>query len=215
MKTHAVIISGIHSGVDKIGLAKEIQEQLGDNCTYKYFDPCLNVSKPQTNNYITMGQINEQVIKKERRGDYLGTTVQVFPHITERIRQFITDAETDNVVTVIGGNLGDIENVIAIEAIRELNTIVNMKIIMYAPVIYLKAAGELKTKPVQHAVKEAMKAGIHPHALCLMCDKEPQEEEIRKIELFTAVPRSNITWHDHNTKDLTKCAKELIEVIYN
>ena len=82
MKTHAVIISGIHSGVDKIGLAKEIQEQLGDNCTYKYFDPCLNVSEPETNNYITMGQINEQVIKKERRGDYLGATVQVFPHIT-------------------------------------------------------------------------------------------------------------------------------------
>jgi len=212
MKTLAVIISGIHSGVNKIGLAEEIQEQLGANCTYKYFDPCLNVNKPETNNYITMGQINEQVIKKERRGDYLGATVQVFPHITERIRQFLTDAETENVIAVIGGNLGDIENVIAIEAIRELNTIIDIKIIMYAPVVYLKVVGELKTKPVQHAVKEAMKAGIHPHALCLMCDKEPQEEEIKKIELFTAVPKANIVWH--NTTDLTECAKELIEVIY-
>ena len=83
---------------------------------------------------------------------------------------------------------------------------------MYAPVIYLKAVGELKTKPVQHAVKEAMKSGLHPHALCLMCDKKPEESEMNKIELFTAVPKDNIVWH--SKPDLDDCGKRLASILY-
>ena len=210
MKTHGIIISGIHSGVNKNKLAESIQKYKKD-LTYKYLDPCLNVEKTQTDNYITVGHVTENVMKKERRGIYLGATVQVTPHITSAIREFLTDSDTDT-ITVIGGNLGDIENIVAIEAVREMTHHLNVKILMYAPVIYLKVVGELKTKPVQHAVKEAMKSGVHPHALCLMCDKEPEESEMNKIELFTAVNKDNIVWH--TTEDLDDCGKQLASILY-
>ena len=210
MKTHGFIISGIHSGVNKNKLAESIQKYKKD-LTYKYLDPCLNVQKTQTDNYITVGHVTEKVMKNERRGDYLGATVQVTPHITSAIREFLTDSDNDT-ISVIGGNLGDIENVVAIEAVREMSHHLNVKILMYAPVIYLKAVGELKTKPVQHAVKEAMKSGLHPHALCLMCDKKPEESEMNKIELFTAVPKDNIVWH--SKPDLDDCGKQLASILY-
>jgi len=210
MKTHCIIVSGVHSAVDKIGLAKAIQKNIKSS-SYKYLDPCLNVLKPKTKHYTTIGQIMDDIIIKERKGDFLGDTVQVTPHVTEAIRTWIIDTDANKTITVIGGNLGDMENLVCIEAIREMKMKENVKVIMYAPVPYLEKAGELKTKPVQHATKEAMKLGIHPDALCLDSDKELRDIELKKIELYTAVPRKNIVWHTNGIKN---CAKKLTKIIY-
>ena len=212
MKTHCIIVSGVHSAVDKVGLAKEIRKNIKGS-SYKYLDPCLNVLKPKTKHYTTIGQIMDDIIIKERKGDFLGDTVQVTPHVTEAIRTWIIDTDANKTITVIGGNLGDMENLVCIEAIREMKMKENVKVIMYAPVPYLEKAGELKTKPVQHATKEAMKLGIHPNALCLDCDKDLRDPELKKIELYTAVPRKNIVWHT-NSKGLKDCAKKLTKIIY-
>ena len=209
-KTHCIIVSGVHSALDKIGLAKEIQKNIKGS-SYKYLDPCLNVLKPKTKNYTTIGQIMDGIIIKERKGDYLGDTVQVTPLVTEAIRQWIVDTDADRTINVIGGNVGDMENLVCIEAIREMKMKENTKIILYAPVPYLEKAGELKTKPVQHATKEAMKLGIHPDALCLYCDRELRDPELKKIELYTAVPKKNIVWHTNGIKD---SAKKLAKIIY-
>ena len=195
MKTHGIIVSGVHSGMDKVVLAKEIQKNITD-CSYKYLDPCLNVLKPETGEYKTIGHIMNEVLTKERKGDYLGATIQVTPHITEAIRTWlINDTNTSKTISVIGGNVGDMENTVALEAVREMRIKENVKIIMYAPVPYLPAAQELKTKPVQHAVKEAGRLGILPFALCLYCDRELNEAQIDKIALYTGVKKNNIIWH--------------------
>ena len=151
------------------------------------------------------------IIVKERKGDYLGATVQVTPHVTEAIRQWIVDTDANKTITVIGGNVGDMENLVVLESIREMRMRENVKIILYAPVPYLEKAGELKTKPVQHVTKEAMKLGIHPDALCLDSDKELRDPELKKIELYTAVAKKNIVWHTNGMKD---CAKKLTKIIY-
>ena len=217
MKTHCIIVSGVHSAVDKVGLAKEIRKNIKGS-SYKYLDPCLNVLKPKTKHYTTIGQIMDDIIIKERKGDFLGDTVQVTPHVTEAIRTWIIDTDADKTITVVGGNLGDMENLVCIEAIREMKMKENVKVIMYAPVPYLEKAGELKTKPVQHATKEAMKLGIHPDALCLDCDKDLRNLELKKIELHTAVPKKNIVWHTTTNPDhingMKRCAKKLVEIIY-
>ena len=210
-KTHCIVVSGVHSAIDKVGLAKEIQKNISGSSSYKYLDPCLNVLKPKTKNYTTIGQIMNDIIVKERKGDYLGATVQVTPHVTEAIRQWIVDTDANKTITVIGGNVGDMENLVVLESIREMRMRENVKIILYAPVPYLEKAGELKTKPVQHVTKEAMKLGIHPDALCLDSDKELRDPELKKIELYTAVPKKNIVWHTNGIKD---CAKTLTKIIY-
>jgi CTP synthase (UTP-ammonia lyase) len=103
------------------------------------------------------------------------------------------------------------ENTVAIEAVREMTNKENVKIIMYAPVPYLKAPGELKTKPVQHATREAMRLGIQPDALCLFCDKELSDSEINKIVLYTGVAKKNIVWH---TNGIEECSKKLTKIIF-
>ena len=211
MKTHCIIVSGVHSALDKIGLAKGIQQNAKGKISYKYLDPCLNVVKEQTDEYKTIGHIMNKIIVKERKGDYLGATVQVTPHVTEEIRTWLVDTDADKTISVIGGNIGDMENTVAIEAVREMTNKENVKIIMYAPVPYLKAPGELKTKPVQHATREAMRLGIQPDALCLFCDKELSDSEINKIVLYTGVAKKNIVWH---TNGIEKCSKKLTKIIY-
>ena len=198
--------------MDKIGLAKGIQQNARGKLSYKYLDPCLNVVKEQTDEYKTIGHIMNEIIIKERKGDYLGATVQITPHVTEEIRTWLVDTDADKTISVIGGNIGDMENIVAIEAVREMtNKENNVKIIMYAPVPYLKAPGELKTKPAQHAVREAMRLGIQPDALCLFCDKELSESEMNKIELYTGVSKKNIVWHTNGVKE---CSKKLAKIIY-
>ena len=215
MKTHGIIVSGVHSGMDKVILAKEIQKNIED-CSYKYLDPCLNVLKEETGEYKTIGHIMNEVLIKERKGDYLGATIQVTPHITEAIRTWlINDTNTSKTISVIGGNVGDIENIVALEAVREMRIKENVKIIMYAPVPYLSAAQELKTKPVQHAVKEAGRLGILPFALCLYCDRELNEAQIDKIALYTGVKKNNIVWHTHYSPfPVERSGKRLAELIY-
>jgi CTP synthase len=173
---------------------------------YKYLDPCLNVSKKVTAEYKTVGHIISEVLEKERHGDYKGGTVQVTPHITEEIRKWIVNTKAKNTITVIGGNVGDLENQLAIEAVREMTLKENVRIIMYVPIPYLRAAGEIKTKPVQHSVKELMRMGIMPYALCLKSDMDLKDNEINKIALFTGVPKDRIAWH---TNGYEQCVKVL------
>ena len=145
----------------------------------------------QVNN-ITTGRIYNDVIAKERRGDYLGGTVQVIPHITDEIKNAIKRcAEGYDVAMIeIGGTVGDIEAMPFLEAIRQLGVEYgNQAIFMHLTLIpFIKAANETKTKPTQHSVKELRSIGIQPDILLCRCENEITEEERTKIALFTNVP---------------------------
>ena len=143
-------------------------------------------------NNFTTGQIYESVIKKERRGDYLGRTVQVIPHITDEIKAFIVRGATgaDVAIVEIGGTVGDIESLPFLEAIRQMGMELgrnNTCYIHLTLVPYIKSAGEIKTKPTQHSVKELREIGIQPDVLLCRTDRPLPEEERRKISLFTNV----------------------------
>jgi CTP synthase len=143
-------------------------------------------------NNFTTGQIYESVIKKERRGDYLGRTVQVIPHITDEIKLFIQrGAEGAEVAIVeIGGTVGDIESLPFLEAVRQMRLELGQKNTCYLHltlVPYIKSAGEIKTKPTQHSVKELREIGIQADALLCRTDRPLPDEERRKIALFTNV----------------------------
>ncbi len=144
-------------------------------------------------NSITTGKIYEAVIRKERRGDYLGGTVQVIPHITDEIKARIDDATRgfDVALVEIGGTVGDIESLPFLEAIRQLRTERGPQLAMFMHltlVPYIAAAGELKTKPTQHSVKELRSIGIQPDVLICRSEQPLPEGEKRKIALFTNVP---------------------------
>ena len=156
-----------------------------------HYERFIDQSLSQANN-ITTGRIYQTVISKERRGDYLGSTVQVIPHITDEIKDAITRLSADNdvVITEIGGTVGDIESLPFLEAIRQFRVDVGRENVIFVHltlVPYIPAAGELKTKPTQHSVRELMQIGIQPHVV--VCRTEhPLSEEIRKkIALFTNV----------------------------
>ena len=143
-------------------------------------------------NNFTTGQIYESVIKKERRGEYLGKTVQVIPHITDEIKLFIKrGAEGADVAIVeVGGTVGDIESLPFLEAIRQMGIQEGRQNACYIHltlVPWIPTAGELKTKPTQHSVKELREIGIQPDILLCRADREIPEEEKRKIALFTNV----------------------------
>jgi len=143
-------------------------------------------------NNFTTGQIYESVIKKERRGEYLGRTVQVIPHITDEIKLHIRQGAGDAEVAIveIGGTVGDIESLPFLEAIRQMGIeeghertcFIHLTLLPYIP-----AAGELKTKPTQHSVKELREIGIQPDILLCRADRSIPAEERRKIALFTNV----------------------------
>jgi CTP synthase len=156
-----------------------------------HYERFIDQSLSQANN-ITTGRIYQTVIAKERRGDYLGSTVQVIPHITDEIKSAISrlSADNDGVITEIGGTVGDIESLPFLEAIRQFRADVgreNAIFVHLTLVPYISAAGELKTKPTQHSVRELMQIGIQPHVV--VCRTEhPLSQEIRKkIALFTNV----------------------------
>ncbi len=138
---------------------------------------------------VTTGRIYSTVIAKERRGDYLGATVQVIPHVTDAIKEFIcTDVDdVDFVVCEIGGTVGDIESLPFLEAIRQLGNEFGPQRALFVHltlVPWIPAAGELKTKPTQHSVKELQSVGIQPGILLCRCDREISREARRKIALF-------------------------------
>jgi len=140
----------------------------------------------------TTGRIYAEVIARERRGDYLGATVQVIPHITDAIREAIV-GDTDGldfVLIEIGGTVGDIESLPFLEAIRQLGNELGAARTMFVHltlVPYIRSAGELKTKPTQHSVKELQNVGIQPHMLLCRCDRRLPEAERRKIASFCNV----------------------------
>ncbi|WP_026907743.1 CTP synthase [Paucisalibacillus globulus] len=140
---------------------------------------------------ITTGKVYSNVIRKERRGDYLGGTVQVIPHITNEIKDQVFRASeathADVVITEIGGTVGDIESLPFLEAIRQVKSDVGKKNVMYVHctlVPFIKAAGELKTKPTQHSVKELRSLGIQPDAVVLRTEHEISQDMKDKIALF-------------------------------
>ena len=143
-------------------------------------------------NSFSAGQVYENVIAKERRGDYLGGTVQVIPHITDEIKRRIHEgaANKDVAIVEIGGTVGDIESLPFLEAIRQMRSQLgraNTLFVHLSYVPYIAAAGEIKTKPTQHSVKELREIGIQPDVLICRMDRLLPEEERRKIALFCNV----------------------------
>ena len=157
------------------------------------------------NNNFTTGQIYENVIRRERRGDYLGSTVQVIPHITDEIKSCIaSSAEGSDVAMVeIGGTVGDIESLPFLEAIRQMAFDLGRERTLFIHltlVPYIATSGEIKTKPTQHSVKELRSIGIQPDLLLCRTDRPLPEKERRKIALFTNVePRAVFSAPDVDT----------------
>ncbi len=149
-------------------------------------------TRMRKSNNFTTGQIYESVIKKERRGEYLGRTVQVIPHITDEIKAFIARGAQGAEVAIveIGGTVGDIESLPFLEAIRQMGLELGRDNVCYVHltlVPYIASAGEIKTKPTQHSVKELREIGIQADALLCRSDRPIPDEERKKIALFTNV----------------------------
>lgn len=141
---------------------------------------------------ITTGRIYQDIIAKERRGDYLGGTVQVIPHVTDAIKNFVLDGNEDYdfVLCEIGGTVGDIEGLPFFEAIRQLGNDLPRGQAVYIHLTllpYIASAGEMKTKPTQHSVKELRSIGIQPDILMVRCDRQIPENERRKLSQFCNV----------------------------
>jgi CTP synthase len=163
-----------------------------------HYERFLNVPTSQANN-VTTGRIYQSVINKERKGDYLGKTVQVIPHITDEIKRMIklvgSGNKFDIVITEIGGTVGDIESLPYIEAVRQLKWELgtqNVLVVHLTLVPYLSSTGESKTKPTQHSVKELLETGIQPDVLVLRTEKHLNGDVRRKVALFCNVEESAV-----------------------
>jgi CTP synthase len=161
-----------------------------------HYERFTGVSARQSDN-VTTGRIYRDIIARERRGDYLGATVQVIPHVTNAIKEFaLADTEScDFVICEIGGTVGDIESLPFIEAIRQLRNDLgreNTVSVHTTLVPWIKAAGELKTKPTQHSVRELSSLGVQPDVLLCRTEKELPDSEREKIALFCNVPKSAV-----------------------
>lgn len=163
-----------------------------------HYERFLNVRTSQSNN-VTTGRIYQSVIEKERRGEFLGKTVQVVPHITNEIKERIqilgNSGDYDIIITEIGGTVGDIESLPYIEAVRQLRWELgddNGIVIHLTLVPYLSAAGELKTKPTQHSVKTLMESGIKADILVCRTEHEISEEKKEKLALFCNVKKEAV-----------------------
>jgi CTP synthase len=157
-----------------------------------HYERFTGVAAKQSDN-VTSGRIYQQIIQRERRGDYLGATVQVIPHVTDAIKAFaLTDIDDlDFVLCEIGGTVGDIESLPFIEAIRQIRNDLgrgNSVSIHVTLVPYISAAGELKTKPTQHSVRELAALGVQPDVLVCRCEHPLPASERAKIALFCNVP---------------------------
>lgn len=162
-----------------------------------HYERFITTRMKRSNNFTT-GQIYKSVLEKERRGDYLGKTVQVIPHVTNEIQEFIkrgagigTDQEVDVAIVEVGGTVGDIESLPFLEAARQMSLRMgpnNAAFVHLTYVPFIAAAGELKTKPTQHTVQKMREIGIQPDALLCRADRAVPDEERQKISLFTNVP---------------------------
>ena len=161
-----------------------------------HYERFIDANMTSQNNHTT-GQIYENVIRKERRGEYLGNTVQVIPHITDEIKRCIYQGagDTDVALIEIGGTVGDIESLPFLETIRQMGTELGRDRALFLHltlVPYIPSAGEIKTKPTQHSVKELRTIGIQPDVLLCRMDRPLPESERRKISLFTNVPEKSV-----------------------
>ncbi|MDE1152176.1 MAG: CTP synthase [Micavibrio sp.] len=161
-----------------------------------HYERFTGVAAKKSDN-ITTGRIYWNVLQKERRGDYLGATVQVIPHITNEIKDFIgsDNGDADFVLCEVGGTVGDIESLPFLEAIRQFGNEVGHNNALFIHVTlmpYIKTAGELKTKPTQHSVKELLSVGIQAGILLIRADREIPVEERRKIALFCNIPAERV-----------------------
>ncbi|WP_174275107.1 CTP synthase [Sphingomonas bacterium] len=161
-----------------------------------HYERFTGVPSRQSDN-ITSGRIYSQIIAKERRGDYLGATVQVIPHVTDAIKEFAV-ADTDGldfILCEIGGTVGDIESLPFMEALRQLRNDLGRAATCFVHltlVPYIAAAGELKTKPTQHSVRDLTALGIQPDVLVCRCDRPLPDGERAKIALFCNVPKHHV-----------------------
>jgi len=161
-----------------------------------HYERFSGISAKKTDN-ITTGKIYSDVLKKERKGEYFGKTVQVIPHVTNRIKDFIKNetSKEDFVICEIGGIIGDIESLPFVEAIRQFSNDVNKKNALFIHltlVPYLKASDEIKTKPTQHSVKELRSLGIQPDIIICRSEREIPLEHRKKISLFCNVNIENV-----------------------
>ncbi|TRO96128.1 CTP synthase [Glycocaulis profundi] len=161
-----------------------------------HYERFTGVSATQGDN-ITTGRIYSQILERERRGDYLGATVQVIPHVTDALKNFVlSDAgDVDFVLCEIGGTVGDIEGLPFFEAIRQLGQELGRDKALFIHVTllpFIKAAGEMKTKPTQHSVKELRSIGIQPDILLCRCEMPIDPSDKRKIALFCNVPENAV-----------------------
>ncbi|HEY8352497.1 MAG TPA: CTP synthase [Sphingomonadales bacterium] len=161
-----------------------------------HYERFTGVASRQSDN-ITSGRIYQTIIAKERRGDYLGATVQVIPHVTDAIKEFVMAEPEDNdfILCEIGGTIGDIESLPFLEAIRQIGQELGRERVCFIHltlVPYIKAADELKTKPTQHSVKELRSIGIQPDILVCRSDRDIPLSERRKIALFCNVRESAV-----------------------
>ncbi|WP_163099576.1 CTP synthase [Peribacillus alkalitolerans] len=156
----------------------------------------INLGKYST---VTTGKIYSTVLKKERRGDYLGGTVQVIPHITNEIKERVfragKETNADVVITEIGGTVGDIESLPFLEAIRQIKSDIGRDNVMYIHctlIPYIKAAGEMKTKPTQHSVKELRSLGIQPNVIVVRTEMPISQDMKDKIALFCDIDKKSV-----------------------
>ncbi|HRP28959.1 MAG TPA: CTP synthase [Burkholderiaceae bacterium] len=166
-----------------------------------HYERFITTRMKRSNNFTT-GQIYDSVIRKERRGEYLGKTVQVIPHVTNEIQEFIkrgagvgTPQEMDIAIVEIGGTVGDIESLPFLEAVRQMSLKMgpaNCAFIHLTLVPWIAAAGELKTKPTQHSVQKLREIGIMPDALLCRADRPIPDDERAKISLFANVPEFGV-----------------------
>lgn len=159
-----------------------------------HYERFIDINLSQLSN-VTTGRVYSEVINRERRGDYLGGTIQVIPHITNEIKRRIhlvaRDTKADVVLVEVGGTVGDIESLPFMEALRQMRSDVGIENSLFVHVTYLPyigASGELKTKPTQHSVREVRGIGIQPDVIVARADHEISEEIIKKISLFCNVP---------------------------
>src|SRR5476649_14696 len=166
-----------------------------------HYERFIETRMKRSNNF-TSGQIYKSVIEKERRGDYLGKTVQVIPHVTNEIQEFVRRGAgmggtypVDVAIVEIGGTVGDIESLPFLEAVRQMSLKMgptNTAFVHLTYVPFIAAAGELKTKPTQHTVQKMSEIGIQPDVLLCRADREVPFDEREKISLFTNVPMHGV-----------------------
>lgn len=163
-----------------------------------HYERFIDINLSQTSN-VTTGRVYAEVIARERRGDYLGGTIQVIPHITNEIKRCIhlvaEETAADVVLVEVGGTVGDIESLPFLEALRQMRSDVGRKNTLYVHVTflpYIGASGELKTKPTQHSVRELRSIGIHPDVIVARADHDIPKEHIKKIALFCDVNKKAV-----------------------